>query len=260
MRITNITLLMVTALTLSLILCGCGAEKVSEASAPEVAQLEVAQPEAATEATEPVEEESEMNAPTLTFCGHAGIKIKSKDGHVLYIDPYFYQGDYSEKADIVLVTHGHDDHKPAPNVKLNDGGLLITWKEAHPDPDTYESGEYFGFQIEAVPAENSNHDIRYCVGYIVTVDGISIYHAGDTSMTPSMADLAAKSLDYACYPIDGTFNMDAAEATEVANLVGAKHNIPIHDFDKEGEPKKSENFNPEGKLVLELNETIALEK
>lgn len=201
-----------------------------------------------------------MSVPTLTFCGHAAVKIKSADGHVLYIDPSFPQGDYSEEADIVLVTHGHNDHMPAENVIVKDGGMTITWTEAHPNPDKYETFAANGFTIEAVPAANSNHDIRYCVGYIVTVDGISIYHAGDTSMLDSMVALAAKSLDYALYPIDGMYNMDAYEATEVAAIVSAKHNIPMHDFGKEGEPKKSENFNPKGKLVMEINETIELEK
>lgn len=79
-------------------------------------------------------------------------------------------------------------------------------------------------------------------------------------MLDSMAELKDKEIDYALYPIDGEFNMDATEATEVANLVGAKHNIPIHEFDKDGQPKKSEKFLPEGRLVLEYGETIELSK
>ena len=51
--------------------------------------------------------------------------------------------------------------------------------------------------------------------------------------------------------------MDAKEATEVAELVGAKNNIPIHELDKDGS-KKSDNFTPEGRLVLEYGQTITI--
>lgn len=200
-----------------------------------------------------------MNKPTLTYIGHATIKIKSADGHVLYIDPSYREGDYSDVADVLLVTHGHDDHMPSPDVKVRDGGTIITWAEAHPDENTYETFEVAGFIVEAVPASNSNHDIRYCVGYIVTVDGIKIYHAGDTSMLSSMAELKAREIDYALYPIDGQYNMGAVEASEAAKLVGARHNIPIHEFDQEGKPKKSEKFLPEGRMLIGYGETIEME-
>ena len=49
-----------------------------------------------------------MNAE-LTLIGHASMKIKTAEGVVIYIDPY-YEGDYSEPADIILSTHEHHDH------------------------------------------------------------------------------------------------------------------------------------------------------
>ena len=124
----------------------------------------------------------------------------------------------------------------------------------------YKKYEIGPFKIEAVAAGgNPNHDVRYCVGYLVSVDGFTIYHAGDTSKIEQMKDLSSRNIDYAMYPIDGIFNMDAVEATEVAKLVGAKNNIPIHEFDSEGS-KKSDNFKPEGRLVLEYGQTIELTK
>ena len=50
---------------------------------------------------------------------------------------------------------------------------------------------------------------------------------------------------------------NAVEATEVANLVGAKNNIPIHEFNS-GDERKQENFTPEGRLELQYGETIKL--
>lgn len=201
-------------------------------------------------------EKEEIMGTSLTYIGHASVKIKSKEGVVIYIDPNYMDYDYEDEADIILVTHGHDDHKPCSKVKLKDGGKQLTNLQMLKDGE-YKTEEINGVTIEAVPAGNQNHDIKYCVGYIVTVDGIKIYHAGDTSTLDTMSELASKNIDYAMYPIDGVYNMDAVEATSVANTVKAKHNIPIHEFN-EGNDNKADNFTPEGRLVLEYGETIEI--
>ncbi len=194
---------------------------------------------------------------TLTYIGHASVKIVAQDGSVLYIDPNYSQGDYSDLADVILVTHQHDDHKPYYKVKLKEGGKQIDNFDALVKGE-YKKYEIGPFKIEAVAAGgNPNHDVRYCVGYLVSVDGFTIYHAGDTSKIEQMKELSSRNIDYAMYPIDGIYNMDAVEATEVAKLVGARNNIPIHEFDKKGS-KKSDNFTPEGRLVLEYGQTIEL--
>lgn len=192
----------------------------------------------------------------LTYLGHAGVKIVSKDGTVIYIDPNYEGADYSDKADYVLITHSHDDHTKNRKVILQEDGVILK------NSDMLVKGEYitkdFGnVKVEAVAAGNQNHDIRYCVGYLVTVDGLTIYHPGDTSMIDEMRLLSDRQIDYAFYPIDGIYNMDALEATEVANLVGATHNIPFHEYNQPGE-NKADNFNPEGRIVLEYGETIVI--
>lgn len=226
----------------------------------------VSESESLTESESVVESESEGDSmegkTTLTYIGHSAVKIVSKAGQVIYIDPQYTNYDYSDDADFILVTHGHDDHKPYYKLKLKEGGIKATNAEALHD-GIYESLETDGIKIEAVPAGgNDNHDVKYCVGYIVTVDGIQIYHAGDTSKLDTMGELASRNIDYAFYPIDGVYNMDAVEATEVANLVGAKYNIPFHEMDNHDvDPdaqRKSDNFNPEGRLIMEYGETIVI--
>lgn len=194
---------------------------------------------------------------TLTYIGHAAVKIVSADGKVIYIDPAQRGGDYTDEADILLITHGHDDHKPQEDVKVKSDGTTITWKEAHPD-ESYATFDIGDIHIEAVPAANSNHKLEECVGYIITVDGVKIYHAGDTSTLDTMGELTSYEIDYAMYPIDGTYNMGPTEATEVANLIAAKNNIPIHEYDNVMGKKKSDKFLPEGRLVLEYGETIVV--
>ncbi len=50
-----------------------------------------------------------MPKPTLTFIGHASLKFKTSSGKTIYVDPFF-KGDYSDIADVLLVTHNHSDH------------------------------------------------------------------------------------------------------------------------------------------------------
>ncbi len=245
-------------------LCGCGNTTAVNQQTNDLTEVEPMEKEPTTapmnETTQETEadELSKIADPfTLTFIGHASVKIKSKSSKVIYIDPNYSQGDYTEEADFILVTHAHDDHKPCDKVIPKADCVTITSKEALKD-GVYETYDYGDIQIEAVPAGgNGNHAIGSGVGYIVTVDGISIYHAGDTSMIDEMADLTERNLDYAMYPIDGLYNMNAKAATEVANLVAAKHNIPIHDFNG-FEEHKEDKFTPEGKLVLDKGETISL--
>ncbi len=71
--------------------------------------------------------------------------------------------------------------------------------------------------------------------------------------------LPAYQLDYALLPIDGIYNMDAKEATDCANIIGAKHNIPIHMkpgmlFDR----ATAETFTDENRLLIEPGQEIEL--
>ncbi|MBE6765281.1 MAG: MBL fold metallo-hydrolase [Ruminococcaceae bacterium] len=206
------------------------------------------------------ETEVKKEGTVLTFIDHASIKIQAKDGRIILIDPNAYSSTaYDDEADFILVTHGHEDHKPLSDVKLKEDGIQITWNEALVDGE-YQRFEYDGIIIEAVVAGgNDAHPIGSGVGYLVTVDGICVYHAGDSSNDEALHVLKDYDIDYAFYPIDGQFNMDAVEATELANIIGATHNIPFHMLNKVGQDK-SENFTPEGRLVLKEGESIVLEK
>lgn len=85
----------------------------------------------------------------------------------------------------------------------------------------YKTFEFGPFTVEAVAAGgNPNHDVKYCVGYLVSDDGYTIYHAGDTSKIEQMNALKDHSIDYAM---------------------------------------KSDKFTPQGRLVLDYGQTIVLE-
>jgi L-ascorbate metabolism protein UlaG (beta-lactamase superfamily) len=198
---------------------------------------------------------AEQMKPTLTLIGHSSVKIKTAEGAVIYIDPY-YEGDYSEKADIILVSHEHSDHNKVNLCQQNEGCLVLRVKETINTKNmTYNTFEYKGVKIEPVPAENKNHSIKSTTGFVLTFDGITVYHAGDTSKLDQMAALKERSIDYAFFPIDGKYNMNAAEAMECAALVGARHNTPMHYFDAD-----PSTFQPENLLPIAYGEMVELAK
>lgn len=200
--------------------------------------------------------------PTLTYIGHASMKIKTAEGVVIYIDPYA-PGDYKEKADIILVTHGHDDHSQVKLVKKKKSTKIITYNELHPSMKEYLSVTELGVNIKAVPAENANHARRNCVGFVLEFDGIKIYHAGDTSYIDDMLELAKENITYAFFPTDGYFNMNARLATKCANAVAAKYSIPIHTNSVKfavqlPQEKVFATFTPEGRMWIPQGDTITL--
>ncbi len=88
-------------------------------------------------------------------------------------------------ADLVLVTHRHDDHFDLSLVELSPLGQVITDLEAMTN-GTYNSFHVHQIVVRAVPAFNDSHDPRETVGYILTIDGVKLYAAGDTSETDAM--------------------------------------------------------------------------
>ncbi|MFW6056688.1 MAG: MBL fold metallo-hydrolase [Chloroflexota bacterium] len=67
------------------------------------------------------------------------------------------------------------------------------------------------------------------MGYIVTLEGYSVYHAGDTEPIPEMEQYGP--VDIAFLPVDGHYTMSPAEALDSATLVKAETLIPVHFFE-----------------------------
>lgn len=200
------------------------------------------------------------NTNKILYQGHGSLRITTKEGKVIYVDPYAGSG-YDLPADLILMSHNHMDHTDVSKIKKrNPECQIISWKEA------LACGEYKTFdlgyiKVEAVEAGyNRNHDVRSCVGFVLTFsDGISVYISGDTSKTRQMSSLSEKNLDYAFFCCDGVYNMDMDEAIECAKAVKAKHNIPYHmSPGKLFDINRAEQFEVDGKMIVSPEEEICL--
>lgn len=200
---------------------------------------------------------------TLFYQGHGSFRLETAQGKVIYVDPFAGEG-YDKPADLILVTHDHYDHNCIDKPARAPGCALITWKEA------LEGGHYGQFtlgdiQVQAVPAGNKNHDPSCCVGFVITLDGVTVYASGDTSLIPAMEEiLAPMKLDYAILPIDGVYNMDASEASHCAAVIGARHSIPVHTCPSDNgllyDPENAARFQCDGRILVSPGETISLQQ
>jgi L-ascorbate metabolism protein UlaG (beta-lactamase superfamily) len=161
----------------------------------------------------------------ITGLGHAGFKIKSPD-LTIYFDPYNLK--FGEKADIILITHSHHDHKDENSIELlkkEITEILIGCENIKEG----EEKEIRGVKIKAVPAYNLNkpfHPRGKGCGFVLNINGKIIYYASDTDKIPEMAELG--KIDLAMLPIGGTYTMDMAEAIEAVEIIKPKVVIPMH--------------------------------
>ena len=193
----------------------------------------------------------------LLYQGHGSFRLTTGDGTVLYLDPYAGAG-YDLPADIILVSHQHADHNQIGLIKQKPDCAVITNAEALVGGD-YNSFLIKGFEIESVMAQNKNHPPDKCVGFIISVDGVSCYFSCDTCKTPQMAGFAARKLDFAFLCGDGFYNMGLEEAAECAELIGARHNVPVHL--KPGElfdRSIAEQFRGPNRVIIEAGEEFEL--
>ena len=112
----------------------------------------------------------------LLYQGHGSYRVVSKDGLVIYVDPYAGVG-YDLRADIVLVTHEHADHNDLSLINKKRDCRILRAADMLVD-GKYRKLEINGVIIEAVPAYNENHKRDCCVGYIITIDGMRIVFDG----------------------------------------------------------------------------------
>ncbi|UCH32411.1 MAG: MBL fold metallo-hydrolase [Candidatus Bathyarchaeota archaeon] len=210
----------------------------------------------------------------IKWLAHASFQIKG-GGKVLYIDLEKHSKT-SEKADLILVTHSHTDHcEPS---KINDtrreDTVIIAPRNCVSkiggEVKTLEAGEEMlvnGIRIRAVEAYNIKrfrspgnpyHPKEFGVGYLITIENKTIYHAGDTDFIPEMRQLG--HVDVALLPSGDTYTMDNVDAAEAAVAINPKTAIPMHRWSTKPEEfrRKVETDSKIKVLLLQEGEEIQI--
>jgi len=194
----------------------------------------------------------------VNWLGHDGFKIKN--AKTVYIDPYVMEA--GEKADILLISHEHFDHFSPGVVKkiVTSNTTIITTLAVKRQLSGTKAKEIRAVKpgekivvddvsVETVPAYNVNkfrspgepfHSKQEeMLGFIVTMNAVRIYHAGDTDSIPEMEGL---NIDIACLPVSGTYVMTAEEAAESTKRIKPKIAIPMHYGSIVGDDSDAERF------------------
>lgn len=172
---------------------------------------------------------------------HSSIRINKEK--IIYIDPFKINKNYND-ADIIFITHDHYDHYSEEDIDkvINENTTIIIPEELLTKLlkkginknaiITVEPNENYmvqGIKFETIPAYNTNKTFHPkengWVGYIIIINGIRYYIAGDTDITEENKKVKC---DVAFVPVGGTYIMDFKEAAQLINEIKPQVAVPIH--------------------------------
>lgn len=178
---------------------------------------------------------------TINLLGHATMYFEF-GGKIIHVDPcgQYAKYDRMPKADIILITHQHQDHFDTAAIKsiTKENTQIILTKSVF---DLFNNGIVLangekkivdGLEIEAVPAYNTSegrekfHPKGRDNGYIIQFANTRVYIAGDTENIPEMADI--KKIDIAFLPMNQPYTMLPKQVAEAALLIKPKVLYPYH--------------------------------
>ena len=172
---------------------------------------------------------------------HSSIRISKNK--IIYIDPFNIEENHND-ADLIFITHDHYDHyseEDIDKVKKDDTVFIVPEElltkllkkgirqdciiTAQPN----QTERVLVIRFETVPAYNVNKTFHPkengWVGYIIDIDGIKYYIAGDTDINEDNKKIKC---DVALVPVGGTYTMDFKEAARLINEIKPKIAVPIH--------------------------------
>ena len=190
----------------------------------------------------------------VSYHGHSVVKIVT-GGKTILIDPFITGNQYTdltvedEKPDVILITHGHNDHvgdtlqlakkNDSLVVTNNELAVYLGWQGLRVHPLHIGGARQFDFgKVKLTPAlhgtgfETEDKEILYMgmpAGILFMAEGKTIYHAGDTALFSDMKLIGERHpIDIAFLPIGDNFTMGPEDAAYAAKLLGARTIVPIH--------------------------------
>jgi L-ascorbate metabolism protein UlaG (beta-lactamase superfamily) len=188
--------------------------------------------------------------PSLTYLGHSAFSIDCSKGTVL-IDPFLDGNPKASikaseaKAEVILVTHAHDDHlgDAIPISKRTGATIVGTFELANycEEKGAKAIDGHFGGtvqlpmgQVKIFPAVHSSCTsdgifLGQAASFVLEADGASIYHAGDTALFGDMRLIGEEfCLDVALLPIGGHYTMGIKDAVRATKLLRPLTVVPMH--------------------------------
>ena len=189
----------------------------------------------------------------LVFHGHSAFELATSGGHTLLFDPWLEGNpaadigvDDVDKADYILVSHGHGDHfgDVITLAKKTNATVLATYelvaycqaKGVRNGHGMSIGGGYrfpFGYAkltpaLHGPAVEGSDGSISTTPnGWLVDLGGTRLYHAGDTALTMDMQLLQGR-VDVALLPIGDNFTMGPEDAARAVEMIKPRVVIPMH--------------------------------
>jgi L-ascorbate metabolism protein UlaG (beta-lactamase superfamily) len=211
--------------------------------------------------TEQQTEVSEKMLDKIHWLGHACFRIDTDK--IVYFDPFELK-ENAVPADIVFISHAHMDHCSPKDMKIiqKKGTVIVTTADCAEkisgEKITVKPGDTLtveGLRVEVVPAYNIDKKFhpkkKEWVGFVVTIEGHRIYHAGDTDFIPEMKSIDA---DIAFLPVSGTYVMTAEEAVKAAETIEPRLAIPMHYGSIVGDEKDAQAFKKKCSVPVKIME------
>ena len=170
--------------------------------------------------------------------------IRIEGSEILYFDPFQVE-EALHDADIIFITHEHYDHfEPDSIAKVKNENTFLAAPESMKEKVISESGiapdrclfckpdeihKLGDIVIKTIPAYNKLKPFhtkgKKWLGYIVDMNGIRYYVAGDTDVNE---DIRKVQCDVAMVPIGGFYTMDRKQAADYIAAMKPKAVIPTH--------------------------------
>ncbi|WP_295712088.1 metal-dependent hydrolase [uncultured Mitsuokella sp.] len=184
----------------------------------------------------------------FTYYGHSAFLLDDGKYKVLF-DPFLTGNPRAAikaedvDCDYILISHAHGDHLgDAPEIAARTGAELVAIPEVlaiceqrvpglkqHPMNLGGSLTLPFGKVRMTLAQHSSGVAGGIACGFVVYMGGKVVYFAGDTALFSDMQLIGHKDqLDYALLPIGDNYTMGLEDAAMAAQLLNARHIIPIH--------------------------------